>query len=51
MFETWYKMTSMLHSGLDVAAVITHHFRVERFEEAFAAVRGGRAGKVILDWR
>ena len=51
MFETWYKMTSMLHSGLDVAPVITHHFPAERFEEAFDAVRGGDAGKVILDWR
>ena len=51
MFETWYKMTSMLHSGLDIAPVITHRFPVERFEEAFDVVRGGRAGKVILDWQ
>jgi threonine 3-dehydrogenase len=50
MFETWYKMTSMLHSGLDITPVITHHFPVEKFDEAFEAVRGGRAGKVILDW-
>ncbi len=50
MFETWYKMTSMLHSGLDVSPVITHRFPVEQYEEAFAAVRGGNAGKVILDW-
>ena len=50
MFETWYKMTSMLHSGLDISPVITHHFPVDQFEEAFAAVRGGNAGKVILDW-
>ena len=51
MFETWYKMTSMLHSGLDVAPVITHHVPFERFEDAFEIVRGGDAGKVILDWR
>ena len=50
MFETWYKMTSMLHSGLDVAPVITHHFAAEDFEEAFDTVRGGAAGKVVLDW-
>ena len=51
MFETWYKMTSMLHSGLDIRPVITHHFPADQFEEAFEAVRGGRAGKVILDWQ
>ncbi|MGI9648124.1 MAG: L-threonine 3-dehydrogenase [Acidimicrobiia bacterium] len=51
MFETWYKMTSMLHSGLDITPVITHHFPVAEFEEAFEVVRGGQAGKVILDWK
>jgi len=50
MFETWYKMTSMLHSGLDISPVITHYFDADHFEEAFAALRGGNAGKVILDW-
>jgi len=50
IFETWYKMTSMLHSGLDITPVITHHFAADDFEEAFAALRGGNAGKVILDW-
>ncbi|MBT8217346.1 MAG: L-threonine 3-dehydrogenase [Acidimicrobiia bacterium] len=50
MFETWYKMTSMLHSGLDISAVITHRFPAEEYEAAFAAVREGRTGKVILDW-
>ena len=50
MFDTWYKMISMLHSGLDITPVITHHFPVEQYEDAFVAVRNGQAGKVILDW-
>ena len=50
MFETWYKMASMLQSGLDVSAVITHRFPVDRFEEAFAAASSGQAGKVVLEW-
>jgi threonine 3-dehydrogenase len=50
MFETWYAMTVMLQSGLDVSPVITHHFAASEFEEAFATAGGGRAGKVILDW-
>jgi len=50
IFETWYKMTSMLQSGLDVSPVITHHFPAERFEEAFRVVDSGQAGKVLLDW-
>jgi threonine 3-dehydrogenase len=50
MFETWYKMLAMLETGLDVSKVITHHFAAEDFADAFAAVRSGEAGKVILDW-
>jgi threonine 3-dehydrogenase len=50
MFETWYKMLAMLETGLDVSNVITHHFPADDFEEAFATVRAGEAGKVILDW-
>ena len=50
MFETWYKMTSMLHSGLDITPVITHRFPVAQYEAAFETVRGGNAGKVLLDW-
>lgn len=50
MFETWYKMLAMLETGLDVSNVITHHFPAEHFGEAFAIVRSGDAGKVILDW-
>jgi threonine 3-dehydrogenase len=50
MFETWYKMTAMVQSGLDVTPVITHHFPVAQYEEAFAVARSGHSGKVILEW-
>ncbi len=50
MYETWYMMQSMLQSGLDIAPVITHRFPYEDFEEAFAVMRSGQSGKVILDW-
>jgi threonine 3-dehydrogenase len=50
MFETWYKMLAMLEKGLDVSPVITHHFDVSEFEEAFDIVRSGDSGKVILEW-
>ena len=47
MYETWYKMTVMLQSGLDIAPVITHRFPADRFEEGFAAIRTGETGKVL----
>jgi threonine 3-dehydrogenase len=50
MYETWYKMTVMLRSGLDIAPVITHRFHFTDFEAAFAAARRGESGKVIMDW-
>ena len=50
MFETWYKMTAMVQSGLDVTPVITHHFPVAEYEEAFAIACSGHSGKVILEW-
>ncbi|MCH8985627.1 MAG: L-threonine 3-dehydrogenase [Acidobacteria bacterium] len=50
VFETWYKMTSMLQTGLDVSAVITHHFDAAQFENAFEVIRSGQCGKVILNW-
>jgi threonine 3-dehydrogenase len=50
MYETWYKMTVMLESGLDIRPVITHRFPASRFEEAFGTVASGCSGKVILDW-
>jgi threonine 3-dehydrogenase len=50
MFETWYKMSSMLQSGLDIAPVITHHLPASEFREAFETLNGGQSGKIILDW-
>ena len=50
MFETWYKMTAMLQSGLNVAPVLTHRFKVDDYREAFETMRSGRSGKVVLDW-
>jgi threonine 3-dehydrogenase len=50
MYETWYMMTVMLQSGLDIRPAITHRFPFREYEAAFAASRSGDAGKVILDW-
>eukprot|EP00446_Apocalathium_sp_SHHI-4_P002094 CAMPEP_0177189186 /NCGR_PEP_ID=MMETSP0367-20130122/20132_1 /TAXON_ID=447022 ORGANISM="Scrippsiella hangoei-like, Strain SHHI-4" /NCGR_SAMPLE_ID=MMETSP0367 /ASSEMBLY_ACC=CAM_ASM_000362 /LENGTH=414 /DNA_ID=CAMNT_0018636703 /DNA_START=59 /DNA_END=1303 /DNA_ORIENTATION=- len=52
MFETWYKMQSMLVGGLDerIAPVITHRFNVEQHDEGFHAMLSGQAGKVVLNW-
>src|SRR3954453_18665502 len=50
MYDTWYQMTVMLQSGLDIRPVITHRFSHRDFEEAFAVARSGQSGKVILDW-
>ncbi len=50
MYETWYKMTVMLQSGLDITPAITHRFGFRDFPAAFAAARSGDSGKVILDW-
>ncbi len=50
MYETWYMMTVMLQSGLDISPVITHRFDVADFEEGFATAKSGSAGKVVLRW-
>lgn len=50
MYETWYKMTVMLQSGLDIRPVITHRFHYTDFEEAFRVMTDGEAVKVIIDW-
>lgn len=50
MYETWYKMTAMLQSGLDISPVITHSLKVEDFEEGFKLLNSGKAAKVVLDW-
>ncbi|MEM9861190.1 MAG: L-threonine 3-dehydrogenase [Myxococcota bacterium] len=50
MFETWYKMVSMLQSGLDISPLLTHRMSVDDFQEGFDIMRSGRSGKVVLDW-
>jgi len=50
MYETWYKMTSMIQTGLDISPVITHRFDFKDFEEGFQIMRSGKSGKVILNW-
>jgi threonine 3-dehydrogenase len=50
MYETWYKMSVMLESGVDISGVITHRYRWNEFEAAFEAMRSGNTGKVIIDW-
>ena len=51
MYETWYKMTVMLQSGLDIKPVITHRCSYREFEQGFEAACGGDGGKVVLDWQ
>jgi threonine 3-dehydrogenase len=50
MYETWYKMTVMLESGLDITPVITHRFSYRDYQKGFEVMRSGNSGKVILDW-
>jgi threonine 3-dehydrogenase len=50
MYETWYKMTVMLQSGLDISPVITHRFHYSEFQQGFDAMLSGNSGKVILNW-
>jgi threonine 3-dehydrogenase len=50
MYETWYQMTVMLQSGLDISPVITHRLPYSEFAEGFAIAGSGRSGKVVLDW-
>ena len=51
MYETWYKMTVLLQSGLDIGPVITHRLHFSEFEKGFAAMKSGHSGKVILHWK
>jgi threonine 3-dehydrogenase len=50
MYETWYKMSVLIHSGLDISPVITHRYSYTDFEAGFTAMRSGQTGKVVLDW-
>jgi len=50
MYETWYKMTSMIQTGLDISPVITHRFHYTEYLEGFEVMRSGRSGKVVMNW-
>ncbi len=50
MYETWYKMTALIQSGLDISPVITHRFPFREFQQGFELMRSGRSGKIVLDW-
>lgn len=50
MFETWYKMASLIQSGLDISPIITHHFDIDDFQKGFDTMGSGESGKVILNW-
>jgi threonine 3-dehydrogenase len=50
MYESWYAMSAMLRSGLDISGVITHRFPAQKWAEAFDTARGGQCGKVVMDW-
>lgn len=50
MFETWYKMSSMIRAGLDISPVITHRFKADDFAKGFETMMSGQSGKVVLDW-
>ncbi|MCC2617522.1 L-threonine 3-dehydrogenase [Aestuariibacter halophilus] len=50
MFETWYKMASLIQGGLDLTPIITHHFSIDDFQQGFDVMGSGQSGKVILDW-
>ncbi|WP_067222820.1 L-threonine 3-dehydrogenase [Marinomonas gallaica] len=51
IYDTWYKMTAMLQSGLNIAPIITHHFTLEEYQKGFDAMLSGQSGKVIIDWQ
>jgi len=50
MYETWYKMTALIQSGLDISPVITHRFPYTKFKEAIELMKSGNSGKIVLDW-
>jgi threonine 3-dehydrogenase len=50
MFETWYKMASLIQSGLDLTPMLTHEFPVDEFQAGFDMMLSGQSGKVILNW-
>ena len=51
MYETWYKMTVMLQSGLDIRPIITHRFHFTEYQQGFEVMKTGESGKVVLSWK
>ena len=50
VWDTWYKMSTMIQAGLDISPIITHRYDIKDYQEAFDVMRSGQSGKVILDW-
>ncbi|GAC25318.1 MAG: L-threonine 3-dehydrogenase [Alteromonadaceae bacterium] len=50
MFETWYKMASLIQGGLNLTPIITHQFNIDEFQQGFDTMGSGQSGKVILNW-
>ena len=50
MYDTWYKMTQMIRSGLSISSVLTHRYKIDDFDKAFEILRSGNCGKVVLEW-
>ena len=50
MYDTWYKMTQMIRSGLSISSVLTHRYKIDDFDKAFEILKSGNCGKVILEW-
>ena len=50
VWDTWYKMTTMLEAGLDISGIITHRMNIKDYKKGFDAMISGQSGKVILNW-
>jgi len=50
MFETWYKMATLIQGGLNLSPIITHQFNIDEFQQGFDTMGSGQSGKVILNW-
>ena len=50
MYDTWYKMTQMIRSGLSISSVLTHRYKIDDFDKAFEILKSGNCGKVVLEW-
>ena len=50
MYETWYKMTALIRSGVDISPIITHHFPYTQVKEGIELMKSGNSGKIVLEW-